>query len=56
MALLLKAAERLGWSGQSYHRVLRVPRSIADLAGSHEISGTHMAEAVQLRRELGAGG
>ena len=50
MALLLKAAERLGWSGRSYHRVLRVARTIADLAGTREIGGAHMAEAIQLRR------
>ena len=55
MALLLKAAERLGWSGRSYHRVLRVARSIADLAGSPSISSGQMAEAVQLRRGPGSG-
>jgi len=50
MTLLLKAAERLGWSGRSYHRVLRVARTIADLAGTREIGSAHMAEAIQLRR------
>ena len=53
MDLLLKAAARLAWSGRSYHRVLRVARSIADLAGSREIGAAQMAEAVQLRRGLG---
>lgn len=52
MELLQKAAARLGWSGRSYHRVLRVARSIADLAGSREIKPAQMAEAVQLRRGL----
>ena len=52
MELLLKAAARLGWSGRSYHRVLRVARSIADLAGSRTIAPAQMAEAVQLRRGL----
>ncbi len=50
MDLLLKAAERLGWSGRSYHRVLRVARTIADLAGREEIGPAQMAEAIQLRR------
>ncbi len=53
MDLLLKAAARLAWSGRSYHRVLRVARSIADLAGSREVGAAQMAEAVQLRRGLG---
>lgn len=56
MELLLKAAARLGWSGRSYHRVLRVARSIADLAGSTRISPPQMAEAVQMRRGLGSAG
>jgi magnesium chelatase family protein len=51
-ALLEKAAARLGWSGRGYHRVLRVARSIADLADSPGIEAAHMAEAVQLRRGL----
>jgi magnesium chelatase family protein len=55
MELLLKAAARLGWSGRSYHRVLRVARSIADLAGSEALGAAQMAEAVQLRRGLGGG-
>jgi magnesium chelatase family protein len=55
MALLQKAAARLGWSGRSYHRVLRVARSIADLAGSREIGAAQMAEAILLRRGLGSG-
>ncbi|MDN3919577.1 YifB family Mg chelatase-like AAA ATPase [Roseateles violae] len=55
MDLLLKAAARLGWSGRSYHRVMRVARSIADLAGSEVIAPAQMAEAVQLRRGLGGG-
>lgn len=49
MDLLLKAAARLAWSGRSYHRVLRVARRIADLAGSREVGAAQMAEAVQLR-------
>lgn len=52
MALLQQAATRLGWSSRGYHRVLKVARTIADLAASPTISSTHMAEALQLRRGL----
>ena len=52
LALLQKAAAQLGWSGRSYHRVIRVARTIADLAGTEAITPGQMAEAVQLRRGL----
>jgi magnesium chelatase family protein len=55
-SLLLRAAERLGWSGRSLHRVLRVARTVADLAGSERISAPHLAEAMQWRRALPAAG
>jgi magnesium chelatase family protein len=44
------AATRLGWSPRSYHRVLRVARSIADLDASLTIATAHLAEAIQYRR------
>lgn len=44
------AAARLGWSARSTHRVLRVARSIADLAGVHDTGLAHVAEAMQYRR------
>lgn len=46
------AATRLGWSGRSLHRVLRVARTIADLTGADRIEVAHVAEAIQLRRAL----
>ncbi|HET7792786.1 MAG TPA: YifB family Mg chelatase-like AAA ATPase [Rhizobacter sp.] len=51
---LQAAAARLGWSARSYHRVLRMARSVADLAGSAAIQVSHLAEAIQYRRVLAA--
>jgi magnesium chelatase family protein len=46
------AAARLGWSGRSTHRALKVARTIADLAGAITTQVTHVAEAMQYRRAL----
>ncbi len=46
------AATRLGWSGRSTHRALKVARTIADLAGARSVQLTHVAEAMQYRRAL----
>ncbi|MDR7332715.1 magnesium chelatase family protein [Kinneretia asaccharophila] len=51
-ALLERSAEKLGWSARSFHRVLRVARTVADLADSERIATAHVAEAIQLRRGL----
>ncbi|MDY0331322.1 MAG: YifB family Mg chelatase-like AAA ATPase [Thiomonas sp.] len=51
-AFLTQAITRLGWSSRAAHRVLRLARTIADLAGSEHIALPHLAEALQLRRAL----
>jgi len=47
--LLNKVALRFGLSARGYHRVLRVARTIADLAGADSVGRTHVAEAVSFR-------
>lgn len=49
-ALLQQAITRLNLSARAYHRVLKVARTIADLAASDQLLAGHIAEAVQYRR------
>jgi magnesium chelatase family protein len=58
-AFLLLAAQRLGLSARSFHRVIRVARTIADLAEDEAIARVHLAEAITYRaldRTSGSGG
>ncbi|MBM9595262.1 YifB family Mg chelatase-like AAA ATPase [Roseitranquillus sediminis] len=47
--LLVRAADRFGLTARGYHRILRVARTIADLAGDAHISRPHVAEALSFR-------
>jgi magnesium chelatase family protein len=51
--LVRKALTQLGLSARAYHRVLRIGRTIADLAGAQQVSSQHIAEAIQYRRFAG---
>ncbi|QKJ66267.1 YifB family Mg chelatase-like AAA ATPase [Deefgea piscis] len=52
LAMLQNAIQKLAWSARAYHRVLRVARTIADLADSETILTPHLAEAIQYRRGI----
>jgi magnesium chelatase family protein len=47
--LLERSADRLHLSARAFHRVIRVARTIADLASSNTITTVHLSEALQYR-------
>jgi magnesium chelatase family protein len=50
--MLRRTMLQLHWSARAYHRVLKVARTIADLAGTDNISDANIQEAIQSRRGL----
>ena len=51
-SLMRAAMSQLQLSARAYHRILKLSRTIADLAGSDEIQSTHLAEALQYRPKI----
>ncbi|MGA7194999.1 MAG: hypothetical protein WBW94_15345 [Anaerolineales bacterium] len=51
-SLIRAAMDQMNLSARGYHRVLKLARTIADLAGSDQIQSVHLAEALQYRPKL----
>ena len=51
-SLMRAAMSQMNLSARAYHRILKLARTIADLAGSEEIQSAHLAEALQYRPKL----
>ncbi|HEU0291923.1 MAG TPA: YifB family Mg chelatase-like AAA ATPase [Anaerolineales bacterium] len=51
-SLMRAAMSQLNLSARAYHRILKLARTIADLAGSEDIQSVHLAEALQYRPKL----
>ena len=47
--LMRRVYEKMGLSARSYHKILKVARTIADLAGNEKIGTEHLSEAVSYR-------
>jgi magnesium chelatase family protein len=54
-SLMRAAMSQLNLSARAYHRILKLARTIADLAGCEEIQSVHLAEALQYRPKLTMG-
>ena len=50
--LMQSAFDRLGLTGRSHDRILRMARTIADLEGAARIEAPHLAEAIQYRSNI----
>jgi magnesium chelatase family protein len=50
MSFLKLATNQLSLSARAFHRILKVARTIADLAGAERLAAIHVAEAIQYRR------
>ena len=55
-SLLRRATNKLGLTGRGIHRIVRVARTIADLAGQARIQVPHLSEAINYRRAIHAPG
>jgi magnesium chelatase family protein len=51
-SLMRSAMTQLNLSARAYHRILKLARTIADLAGYEEIQSAHLAEALQYRPKM----
>ena len=49
--VLERIIDRMGLSARAYDRIVKVARTIADLAGEKNIQAAHIAEAIQLRND-----
>jgi len=51
-SLMRAAMSQLNFSARAYHRILKLARTIADLAGGDEIQSVHLAEALKYRPKI----